>query len=505
MNNQETKNLLAIDFGAESGRALLGKLSNGTLELEEIRRFPNEPVQILDTLYWDVPRLFHEIKAAIAEAIQLCESRGSKLHSISVDTWGVDYALLGPTGDLLGNPIHYRDKRLDGIQERVLSEVSEDLIFQETGLQFLSLNTLFQLAAEKEREPDRLERASRLLFMPDLFHYFLTGKLQSEVSIASTSQLWNPKNQSWSEPLLSALEIPQRIMPEVHPPGTVIGPLLSSVYETSDPPLVVAGASHDTGSAIAATPVNAQNEFSETETWAYLSSGTWSLMGLELDAPCIDDNVRREGFTNEGGVAGTIRFLRNLGGLWLVQESRREWERQDQKFDYATLTQLAQAADPLRSIIPPDHSRFYLPGDMPKRVQTYCEETNQPVPQDVGAIVRCELESLALTYRDCASRIQNLTGKRIKTLHILGGGSKNELLNQLTSDALQAEVVAGPTEATAMGNALIQALALGELKSLSEIREVVRNSSETQSYQPNKNQSSAWEAAAQKFAELPRD
>lgn len=503
MNSPRELHLLAIDLGAESGRALLGHLRGESLEFEEIHRFPNDPVETLGTLHWDVLRLFHEMRFALREAVRRLESTGARLDGISVDAWGVDYALLDSRGVLMGNPIHYRDRRLEGIQERVLSRISPDRIFEETGLQFLSLNTLFQLAAEIEQDPSRLERAGHLLFIPDLFHYFLTGVMRSEVSIASTSQLWNPVRREWSRPLLEELGLPAHLMPEVVPTGQVIGTVLPEIVETDHPPRVIAGACHDTGSAIAATPVDPAAG-SADGTWAYLSSGTWSLMGVELDAPCITPEVREAGFTNEGGVAGTTRFLTSLGGLWLVQECRREWKRQGQALDYETLSRLAREAPPLRSLVPPDHDDFYSPGDMPSRIREFCRRTDQEVPGTPGEIVRCALESLALGYRQTARRLPSLTGKRVDRLHVLGGGSRNEFLNQLTADALAVDVLAGPAEATAIGNLLIQALALGELDDLAAIRERVRSSFEPRRFQPDPARTASWDEAARRFEALPR-
>lgn len=505
-NPSPARRFLAIDLGAESGRGMLGALAGGRLELEEVHRFPNQPVKLLDTLVWDLPRLFFEVKTALSKATERCREEKSSLDGVSVDTWGVDYGLLSKAGDLLGNPVHYRDPRTQGIMERVFRTAPRQAIFEETGIQFLQLNTLFQLAAEKERHPDRLEQAGRLLLMPDLFHYFLTGRAVSEETIASTSQLWNPRRRAWSQALLGALEIPPDLMPEVVPPGTVIGRLrhdLAAELGLEKPPAVIAGACHDTAAAVAAVP--ALPEEGGEEAWGYISSGTWSLMGVELQAPLINPQVLEENFTNEVGAGGTIRFLRNLMGLWLVQECRRHWEKTTGRpLDYEALTALAEKAPALRSLVVPDSAVFFPPGDMPGRIRDFCRSSGQPVPSDEGAIVRCALESLALGYRSTGGKIARLIGRPLGRLLIVGGGSRNRLLNQLTADALGIEVIAGPAEATAMGNALLQAVAIGNLDSLPAVRRTVRDSVETETFKPRPAFKPAWDTALKKFQELAK-
>ncbi len=497
----KTRRFLAIDLGAESGRGMLAVLSGGEVALREVHRFPNEPVRLLDTLHWDVPRLFLEIRRAIARAAELCREEGGTLDGIGIDTWGVDYALLGPSGDLLAIPVHYRDSRLEGILERVLEHIPKRTIFEETGLQFIALNTLFQLAAERERTPHRLERASTLLMMPDLFVYFLTGRRVSERTVASTTQLWNARRNEWSSTLLKHMELTPSLMPEVLEPGTIVGtlhPELARELDVEPAPPVIATASHDTAAAIAAVPVDPGSG----DDWAYLSSGTWSLMGIERREAMITEEVLEENFTNEAGVGGTYRILRNLMGLWIVQESRRHWERRGESLTYEELTRLASGAEPLQSVIVPEDPLFYAPGDMPQRVREYCRRSGQPEPEGHGAMIRCILESLALSYRDNAARIARITGKPIRRLHIVGGGSRNEFLNQLTADALGVDVIAGPAEATALGNALMQAVATGALGSVAELRRVVHDSFGTESYRPADDSRKAWDRAAARFAEL---
>jgi rhamnulokinase len=500
----QAHHFLALDLGAESGRGMLATLTGDVVELKEVHRFANEPVKLLDTLYWDAPRLFLEIKRAIREAARVCEDRGVGLSGISVDTWGLDYGLIGPSGELLGLPVHYRDTRTNGVMERAFETLPRETIFEETGLQFMQINSLYQLVAETGRGAARLQRALALLTMPDLMHYFLTGRIVTERSIASTTQLWNPRTGTWSQVLLDAFEIPRPILPEILEPGSVIGPLRPDIARElgiKTAPPVIASASHDTAAAVAAVPVS-DSPLAENETWGYISSGTWSLMGIELDQPEISAKALANNFTNEGGVGGTIRFLRNIMGLWLLQESRRQWEREGTSLDYDAITELATAAPPLRSFVDPAAQEFLAPGDMPERVREFCRRTSQPIPEEHGLISRCIVESLALAYAATADRIERVTGKRIAHLHIVGGGSKNRLLNQLAANALGVPVLAGPSEATALGNALMQAVATRALASIDDLRRVVKNSTETESFSPQADRVDAWTNARQTFSKL---
>jgi rhamnulokinase len=483
----------AIDLGAESGRVMLARFDGATLQLEEAHRFPNGPVRVPggggETLHWDVLRLWAEIK----HGLSVCAQRaGGPLASIGVDGWGVDFGLLDRDGRLLGNPVHYRDPRTNGIMELAFKRVPRDRIFERTGIQFLPINTLYQLLSLVERDSPQLAAAQRLLTIPDLFNYWLTGRAANEFSNATTTQCYDPQAGDWAHDLLGELRIPAHLFGEIVPPGTVLGPLREAVRaETGLGAVhVIAPATHDTGSAVAAAPMTDDNAI-------YLSSGTWSLMGVEVAQPVITAQTSAHNFTNEGGVGSTFRLLKNIMGLWLVQECRRTWASQGREYSYAELTRLAEQAPALVSFVAPSDARFLPPGDMPARIQSFCRETGQAAPTDVGAIVRCALESLALEYRWVAERLVELTGRALPVIHILGGGAQNALLNQFTAQATGRRVVAGPVEATALGNVLVQALALGHIRSLAEGRRLIRSSLPTQTFTPQA--PDAWEAAYQHY------
>ena len=482
------KKLLAFDLGAESGRGVLGLFDGRKLRLEVVHRFPNGPVRTLDTMHWDVLRLYSEMVATLRR----CAADHGEIGSLGVDTWGVDFALLGRGGTLLGNPRYYRDPHTEGIMETAFVKVSQEEILRQPGLQFMRFNSLFQLLAlQRDRSP-LLDVAENLLFMPDLFHYFFTGIKVNEFTNATTSQIYDPTAKRWAYDLVRAFDLPGRILGTIVNPGTVLGPLRTSVAtETGLKPIpVIAPATHDTGSAIAAVPAHGNS-------WAYISSGTWSLMGAELSAPLINDKAREYNFTNEGGVAGTIRFLKNIMGLWLVQECRRSWEREAKTYSYEDLTRLAEAAPPFVSLVNPDDSSFILPANMPQALVDFCRKTNQPSPVEPGPVIRCALESLALRYRWVQVRLEELVGRRLDTIHVVGGGCQNELLCQFTADACNCPVLAGPVEATAIGNLLVQAVGLGIINSLAEAREVVRNSFEVRTYTPKN--ADRWEGPYQRF------
>ncbi len=483
--------ILAFDLGAESGRGVLGLLQGGRLQLDVIHRFPNGPVRTLDTLHWDVLRLYAEM----VQTLRLCAAQQGNLDSLGVDTWGVDFALLGRGGTLLGNPRHYRDPHTEGVMERAFSRVSREEIFRHSGIQFMRFNTLYQLLALQEAHSPLLDVAETLLFMPDLFHYFFTGIKVNEYTDASTSQMLDPHTRGWSWELARALGLPQRILGTLVQPGTVLGPLRTSVAQETgiNPAPVVAPASHDTAAAVAAVPA-------QGDSWAYISSGTWSLMGVELPEPLVNEQALAANYTNEGGVGGTVRFLKNIMGLWLVQECRRCWERAGQSYGYDELTRLAGEAAPFTAIIDPDDPSFWLPPSMPAAIADYCRRTGQPAPEGPGATVRCALEGLALCYRYTLERLQELTGKRLEVIHVVGGGSQNALLNQLTADACDRPVLAGPVEATAAGNVLTQALGLGVVRSLAEAREVVRSSFDVRNFQPQN--SEVWHKPYERFCVL---
>ncbi|HTU47006.1 MAG TPA: rhamnulokinase family protein [Bryobacteraceae bacterium] len=466
MNRQ----FLALDLGAESGRAMLAQLAGGRLELNELHRFANTPVQLPNGLYWDTLRLFHEI----CEGVRIASKAAGELHGIAVDTWGVDFALLGERGELLDNPRHYRDPRTAGLPSHVFETVPRSEIFRQTGIQFMEINSLYQLGAMQRDSPKLLDAASKLLFMPDLFNYFLTGICASERTIASTSQFYDPVGRCFASDMLRKLGMGPGFLCELVDAGTKLGTLLPSIVDRDVP--VYATASHDTASAVAAVPVQ------DRTNWCYISSGTWSLMGVELNDPVINDAALEANFTNEVGVERTIRFLKNIPGLWMVQECRRAWARDGQEFTYSELMARAAAAKPSATVV--DLDEFTSPGSHPKRIREYCRKTNQEVPEDAGSMVRVVLQSLAARYRQVLESLESLTGRPIDLIHIVGGGSRNKLLNQLTANATGRRVIAGPAEATAAGNALTQALGTRDIGSLSELRDVTRRSFELEEFWP---------------------
>ena len=477
------RHYIACDLGAESGRVMLGTLDACKLTLDEVHRFHNGPVVINGTWRWDVLRTFEELKTGLRKVAE----RGLKVESVSTDSWGVDYVWLKDREPLLTAPYHYRDTRTDGGFERAFAAVSTEEIFSETGVQFMTLNTLYQLHWEAGNRPWLFKNADRFLLIGDYFNYLFSGVAKAEQSLASTTQLYNPKKKKWSRPLLRKLGLPKKLFPELVPAGAVLGPVLSEFGLTGAQ--VVASCSHDTGAAVAAAPANGKG-------WAYLSSGTWSLLGVELKKPLITEQSRQYNFTNEVGYGHSIRFLKNIIGLWIQQECRRQWG----KHDYNELRQLAEKCTPLRSLINPNDERFGKPGNMPEKIAAFCRETGQLEPTTPGEYTRCILESLALLYRRTLEQLEACTGQPITTLHIVGGGSQNLLLNQFSANATGRTVIAGPAEATATGNILIQALALGQLKDLVELRQVVRNSFAVQTYKPQ--DAGTWAQAYERFQKL---
>jgi rhamnulokinase len=486
-----TANYLAFDLGASSGRAMLGTFDGARLHLEELHRFENGPINIRGRLYWNALHLLAELKIGLAR----CTQRGIQLDGIGIDTWGVDFGLFLATGELLDMPRHYRDPRNRAAMQLALARVPRAEIYERTGIQFLPFNTLFQLYAVALNTPRLLEAADHLLFMPDLFTFWLAGEMATEGTIASTSQMVDARTGNWSRELLEKLGLPARLLPRVDTTGSIAGVLLpevsNEVGQTGTPVIRTAG--HDTAAAVAAVPASGEN-------WAYISSGTWSLIGVELPTPLISSQTLAADFTNEAGVAGTTRFLRNVAGLWLVQECQRTWAAQGHQYSHAELSRLAAAAPALRSCVDPDDPRFAEPGDMPSRICRVCEETGQPVPQSPGEIVRCALESLALKYRVVLDTLERLIRRQIEVLHIVGGGVQNDLLNQFTADATGKLVIAGPVEATAAGNVLVQALAQGRVGSLGELRQVVHASTGLKRYEPH--EPAAWQEAFGRFARL---
>lgn len=472
---------LAIDLGAESGRIMAGLWNGKRLRLEEVHRFPNGPVPLADSIRWDLLRLWSEIQAGLALA---AKRYGKSIVSVGADTWGVDFVLLSRRDELLGLPYHYRDARTNGVMERAFRKVTRERIFAQTGLQFMQLNTLFQLLAAQAATPELLEQADRLLFIPDFLHWALCGSRVAEFTIASTSQCLNPVSRSWARPLLKQFGLPTRMFPDLVPPGTDLGQLRPNLAERTGlrGVRVVAPPAHDTASAVAGVPTANTG----TPNWAYISSGTWSLMGAEVQEASLTPQTQQWNLTNEGGLDDTFRLLKNIMGLWLVQQCKRSFEARGKRYDYARLAKLAAQSRPGRSVVDPDDPRFLNPPDMPKAIQDYCRETGQPVPRTEGELVRCAYESLALKYQQVLGWLESLTGHRMEVVHIVGGGSQSAILNQFAADACQRPVIAGPVEATAMGNLLVQVRAHGELGSLAEIRAVVRDSSEVRTFEPKR-------------------
>ena len=483
---------LAVDLGAESGRVMAGLWSGGKLELEEVHRFPNGPVVLGDSLRWDVLRLWSEIQGGLALAAR---KFGKAIVSVGVDTWGVDFVLLNQDDEILGQPYHYRDNRTRGMMAEAFKLVPKREIFQQSGLEFLEFNTLYQLMALKRHSLSLLESAQTLLFMPDFFHWAMSGIKRAESCIASTSQFLNPKTGRWSKSLLRKLRLPSHFLPPVVAPGTILGPLRKSLGESLNLKRVnvVVPPSHDTASAVAGVPTSHTGR----TDWAYLSSGTWSLMGLELKRPVLTQRAIELGLTNEGGIDQSSLLLKNIMGLWLVQQCKRSFEGTGRNYEYSQLAALARKSPPLRSIVSLDDSRFLNPPDMIGAIQDFCRETGQRVPRTAAELVRCCYDSLALKYREVLGSLEVLGGSRVEVIHIVGGGSQSEMLNQFTADACQRAVLAGPVEATAMGNLMSQVKADGEVASLGEMREVVRASTKMKAFKPRPD--ARWEEPAEKL------
>lgn len=486
---------LGVDLGAESGRVVAGLFDGHSVRLEELHRFPNGPVNVGGTLRWNVLGLWHEIQQGLAAA---AARFGDEVRSIAVDTWGVDYVLLSAQDELLGLPWHYRDERTTGMLATACERVPREEIFAATGLQFMELNTLYQLLAMKRDHPELLDQARRLLLIPDYFHWLLCGSRVVEFTNATTTQCFDPARNDWATELLGRFGLPGEIFPEVVPPGTSLGRLRSDVAAAAglDRINVIAPATHDTGSAVAAVPTDRTGSAS----WTYISSGTWSLMGAEVNGAVTGPSTLAVNATNEGGIDGTFRLLKNIMGLWLVQECRRAFARDGRDVDYGTLTRQATDAPAFVSLVNPDDPSFLKPPCMPTAIRDFCRRTGQPEPASDGAMIRCALESLALKYRDVLEQIESLTGETSEVIHVVGGGSQNGLLNQFTADACGRPVIAGPVEATVLGNVLVQARADGALDSLGDIREVVANSTQPDTFTPTN--PSAWDKARERFAGL---
>ena len=481
------KRVLAFDFGASSGRAILGIFDGERIELQEVHRFSNDPVKINGTVYWDVQRLFFEIKQGILKA-----KEAGGFDSIGIDTWGVDFGLLRKDGTLVENPVHYRDARNDGMVEKATEYMSKERMYDITGIQFMDFNTIFQLLSLKENRPYILDEADTLLFMPDLLNYMLSGVKSTEFSIATTSQMVDLKTNDWSEEILNTFGIKKELLTDIAPTGAVIGQLSDEICEELGVPKadIVSVAAHDTQSAITATPC-------EYDDFAFISCGTWSLFGTEVKEPIINEASKKLNVTNEGGYDYTTAFLKNICGLWLIQESRRQWIREGKEYSYAELEKLALECEPFKCFIDPDAPEFAPMGNLPRRVKEYCEKTGQYVPQTVGEIIRCIYESLALKYRYTFDGIKECTGKSYDRIHVMGGGTKDKLLLQMTAQSCNVNVYGGPIEATALGNVAIQLMSTGAIKNIKQARKIIAKGENLKLYEPKDNE--AWEKAYEDF------
>lgn len=491
-----SKVYIAVDMGASSGRHVAGLFDGRRIELAEVHRFENGPTHAANHMYWDLLRQWTHVK----DGLRLAASKyGSRVASVGVDTWGVDFILLGRGDEILGNPYHYRDARTNGILERAFAVVPRAEIFDRTGLQFMQFNTLFQLLAMKERKSPLLDVAQSLLMMPDAFHWLLTGEKANEFTDASTTQCYDPRGRAWAVDLFDRFGIPRHILGPIAQPGTRLGPLRREVAEDANLTNVdvILPGTHDTASAVMAVPTASKTGKPD---WCYISSGTWSLMGVETAEPVVSDLCGKLNFTNEGGVGGTTRLLKNIAGLWLVQECRRLWNQQGRNYGWHDLTLLAAQAEPLRAIINPDDASFLSPPDMPAAIRDFCQRTGQSPPQSDGSIIRCALEGLALKYRQVLGWLEQLVGNRIEVIHIVGGGTQNHQLCQMAADACNRPVIAGPIEATAIGNVMMQSVAAGDVSSIAEAREVIRNSFSVEHYRPQN--AAAWDGVYERFLAL---
>jgi rhamnulokinase len=478
---------LAVDLGAESGRVVLGRFDGGRVSLEEVHRFPNVPVLLPDGLHWDALRILTEVEEGLARA-----AREEEIEGVGVDSWGVDFGLLNGGGALVSNPYHHRDGRTEGMMKEAFGLIPREEIYRTTGIQFLPINTLYQLLAM--RVSPLLGAAEAMLLIPDLINYWLTGEKACEYTNATTTQLLDLEG-GWAQDLFESMDLPSRILTPVVPPATELGPLLPQVAEEigAKPP-VFAVASHDTASAVVAVPAGG-------EDFAYISSGTWSLVGVETSEPVVTQEAMEANFTNEGGFGGRTRFLKNVMGLWLLQECRKTWAREGREYSYEELARLAEDAPFAGPLVDPDHPAFLSPGDMPARIRSFCGETGQRPPEEPAAVTRCVFESLALKYRYAIEQAQSLTDRTVGTINVVGGGSQNALLCQLTADASRLPVAAGPVEATAMGNVMVQAFARGRVGSLEEIRAVISDSFETSAYEPG-GDDEEWSGLYERFSRL---
>ncbi len=481
---------IAFDLGATSGRAIAGTLADGKITMEEISRFNNGIIAVGEHFHWNILGIYNILK----NSLKTCAQEGKyKPESIGIDTWGVDFGLLAKDGSLLGEPYAYRDPHTNGMMDEYFKLVPREKVYDLTGIQFMQFNSLFQLFTMKRNGSSLLEAAQDLLFLPDLLNYLFTGVKKAEFTIASTSQMLNPKTMTWAKELFDAFGAPISLMHDIVLPGTVVGPLTDAIAKETGIgkiPVIAVGA-HDTASAIAAVPA-------EGENWAYLSSGTWSLMGIETRKPLIDKETEAMNFTNEGGVEGTFRFLKNITGMWLLEQCRKEWEQEN--YSYEKLVDMAKAEKPFLCFVDPDAPDFMNPENMVEAIRNYCSRTGQKTPGTTGQVVRCIFESLALKYRHTIELLKRVSPHPIEKLHVIGGGSKNAYLCQFTANAIGMPVIAGPAEGTAMGNLLVQAMACGYLNSLADVRRVVRNSVETETYMPQ--DTGEWDKAYGQFRNI---
>lgn len=480
---------LAFDLGAESGRAVVGVLDGGRLTLKEVHRFINRPVRISGRLYWNVPQMFQELKTGLLKGV----TEYPYIESIGIDTWGVDFGFVTKNKELVGLPVCYRDHRTDNVPEKLFKIIPKEKLYSLTGIQIMQINSIFQLYSMMLEDSPFFKSIYKLLFMPDLFNFMFTGKVFTEFSIATTSQLYDPVKSQWSEEIFDSLKLPIEIMPEILDTGIELGNILLEIKEElglERDITVIAPAEHDTGSAVAAVPAFSDN-------WAYISSGTWSLMGVEIKEPIITKESMNANFTNEGGVNRTFRFLKNITGLWLLQGCRRAWEKRGYNLSYSDIVKMAEESKPFECFIDPDDPLFLNPPDMPEAIRNFCRKTNQKVPETKGSIARCVFESLAFKYREVFDTLKGLLKKDINVLHIVGGGSQNTLLSQFTANVLNVNVYTGPVEATAMGNIMVQAIVRGAIKDLEEGRGIVKNSFERVVYEPLEPE--VWDSQYQRY------
>ena len=489
---------LAIDLGASGGRVLAGRLLDNGIELEELHRFPNGGVQVGRRLVWNLLGQWEQV----CEGLRRGAARfGSRIRSVGADTWGVDYVLLDRNDDLVGPCFHYRDARTRGMLDLALQRISRQEIFQATGLQFMEINTAYQLLAMRAEESPLLDVAERFLMIPDFLHWQLSGAKVNEFTNASTTQLLGAESGQWSTAVLRALEIPESLFETPLQPGTVLGQVLPQVRRETQLHAdvdVIMPATHDTGSAVLAVPAGSFAQ--DQPDWCYISCGTWSLMGAELARPVLSDACQLYNFTNEGGVQGSVRLLKNIAGLWIVQQCREQWKREGQDFDWQTLMAKAAEAAPLAAVIDTDAPAFVAPANMPEAIRDFCRRTQQTIPQSVGEVIRCALESLVLRYRLTLDLLQQIVGHEFKTIHMVGGGVQNRMLCQFTADACQLPVIAGPVEATALGNVMMQAIGSGRLSSVDEARALVRSAKDITHYEPHPQH--GWDAGLAKLQQL---